>query len=376
MAKKKSVTEEKVGKIEDASAKEKALQAVLGEVNKIYGVGTAQLLGAKPSMDIEVIPTGSLGLDSAIGVGGYPRGRIIEIFGAESSGKTTATLHACAECQKAGGMVAFVDAEHALDPSYAKALGVDIDSMVISQPDSGEEALEVTEKFVKSGVFDMVIVDSVAALVPRAELDGNMGDAHMALQARLMSQAMRKLSSVTNNSKTILVFINQLRVNIGAYSPMGTPTTTAGGKALPYYASIRLEVKAGEYIKEGPTAIGRKTKIKVIKNKVAPPFKVAELDMIFGKGFGGATELFSLGKEYDIIARSGAYFSDNITGERIGQGSASVQDAIDNHPKVAEQIERAIRYRMKHGIPNFDEDETVVEEFTKDWVSIPELVQG
>jgi len=350
-------------RIINADERKKALETVLKQIEKDFGKGSVMKLGEKADIQIEVSPTGSMLLDAALGVGGYPRGRIIEIYGAESSGKTTISLHAIAEIQKAGGIAAFIDAEHALDPAYAKKLGVDTDELLISQPDNGEQALEIAEALVRSGGIDMLVVDSVAALVPKAEIEGHMGDAHMALQARLMSQAMRKLSGQINTTKTIAVFINQIRVNIGAYSPTGqVPTTTAGGRALKFYSTIRLEVKKGEQIKESSEVVGNKTKIKVVKNKVAPPFKTVELDLIYGEGISAQGEIVTLGVEFDLIQKRGSWYS--YKGEKIGQGSEVVRAFFAENPDIAEVVEAQIRDILRNGgtisdeVTNDDEEKS------------------
>ena len=299
-------------------------------------------LGDAAQEKIDVIPSGSIALDTAMGVGGYPKGRIIEIFGPESSGKTTFALHAIAEAQKQGGYAAFVDAEHALDPSYAKALGVDIDNLIVSQPDDGEQALEIVEALVRSNVISIIVIDSVAALVPKAEIEGDMGASHVGLQARLMSQAMRKLAGVINKSKTVAIFINQIREKVGVL--FGNPETTSGGRALKFYATIRLDIRRVDQLKDGTDAIGNLTRIKVVKNKVAPPFKTAEVDLIYGKGISHEGEILDLGVKYDIIDKSGAWFSYN--GERLGQGRENVKEVIKNNPNLAKEIEDKIREQL------------------------------
>lgn len=335
-------------RIIDMDARKKALETALKQIEKDFGKGSVMKLGEKADIHIEVSPTGSMLLDAALGVGGYPRGRTIEIYGAESSGKTTISLHAIAEVQKAGGIAAFIDAEHALDPAYAKKLGVNTDELLISQPDNGEQALEIAEALVRSGGIDMLVVDSVAALVPKAEIEGHMGDAHMALQARLMSQAMRKLSGQINTTKTIAIFINQIRVNIGAYSPNGqVPTTTAGGRALKFYSTIRLEVKKSEQIKESSEVIGNKTKIKVVKNKVAPPFKTVELDLIYGEGISAQGEIVTLGVEFDLIEKRGSWYA--YKGEKIGQGAEVVRAFFAENPDIAKEVEIQIREILRNG---------------------------
>ncbi|MCL2163522.1 MAG: recombinase RecA [Oscillospiraceae bacterium] len=319
--------------------KKKALEVALADIEKNYGKGAIMKLGERPRLNIESIPTGAIGLDIALGVGGLPRGRIIEIFGPEASGKTTVALHAIAEAQKLGGDAAFIDAEHALDPQYAKKLGVNIDELFISQPDTGEQALEITEALVRSGAIDIVVVDSVAALVPRAEIDGEMGDSHMGLQARLMSQALRKLAGVINKSNTIAIFINQLREKVGI--TFGNPETTPGGRALKFYASVRLDVRRVEAIKSGTEMLGNKTKIKIVKNKVAPPFKEVEVDIVYGKGISREGNILDVAVGLDIINRSGSWFSYN--GQRIGQGRDNVKQFLIENPDICNEIESEIR---------------------------------
>ncbi|MDR2867766.1 MAG: recombinase RecA [Acholeplasmatales bacterium] len=318
--------------------KEEILKNVLKDIEKQFGKGAIMLLGEKSDLKVETISSGSYLLDLAMGVGGYPRGRIVEIFGPESSGKTTISLHAIAEAQKAGGLVAFIDAEHALDPHYAKALGVNLDDLVLSQPDSGEQALEIVEKLVRSGGFDLVVIDSVAALVPQAEIDGEMGDAHIGILARLMSQAMRKLSGVISKTNTVVIFINQIREKVGVM--FGNPETTTGGRALKFYSSIRLEIRKGEQIKNNTDLIGTKATIKVVKNKVAPPFKSASVDLIFGKGISKEGELVDLASEYKIIDRSGSWYAYN--GEKIGQGREASKEYLISNPKIFHEIEEKL----------------------------------
>ena len=325
-----------------ASDKKKALATALAQIEKSYGKGTVMRLGDKPEMNVEAIPTGSLALDAALGIGGVPKGRIIEIYGPESSGKTTLALHILAEAQKMGGEVAFVDAEHALDPVYAAALGVDIDNMLVSQPDTGEQALEITDALVRSGAVDAVVVDSVAALTPRAEIEGEMGDAFVGLQARLMSQALRKLAGTINKTNCVVIFINQLRMKIGVM--YGNPETTTGGNALKFYSSVRLDVRRTESIKEGSNVVGSKTRVKVVKNKVAPPFKEAYFDIMYGQGISKWGELVDLAVEMDIVQKSGSWFS--MGDERIGQGKESVKTYLQANPEIAEQVEAQVRENL------------------------------
>ena len=321
------------------SEKIKALEAALGQIEKQFGKGSVMKLGDYTEMNVEAIPTGALSLDIALGIGGIPRGRIIEVFGPESSGKTTLALHLIAEAQKMGGEAAFIDAEHALDPVYAKHLGVNIDDLIVSQPDTGEQALEIAEALVRSGALDIIVVDSVAALVPKAEIDGDMGDAHVGLQARLMSQALRKLAGVINKSKCVIVFINQLREKVGVM--FGNPETTPGGRALKFYASVRLDIRRVESLKQDGEVIGNRTRVKVVKNKVAPPFREAEFDIIYGKGISKEGNILDAAVNLDIIEKSGSWFSYN--GERIGQGRENVKEYLANNPKVAEEVENKIR---------------------------------
>ena len=325
-----------------ANDKKKALQTALAQLDKSFGKGTVMRLGDRPEMNVEAVPTGSLALDAALGIGGVPKGRIIEIYGPESSGKTTLALHILAECQKMGGEVAFVDAEHALDPVYAEALGVDINNMLVSQPDTGEQALEITDALVRSGAVDAVVVDSVAALTPRAEIEGEMGDAFVGLQARLMSQALRKLAGTINKTNCVVIFINQLRMKIGVM--YGNPETTTGGNALKFYASVRLDVRRTESIKEGGNVIGNKTRVKVVKNKVAPPFREAMFDIMYGQGISKWGELVDLAVEMDIVQKSGSWFS--MGDERIGQGKESVKTFLQSNPEIAEEVEAKVRENL------------------------------
>ena len=325
-----------------AEDKKKALETALHNIEKNFGKGSVMRLGDKPEMNIDAIPTGSLALDAALGIGGLPRGRIVEIYGPESSGKTTLALHVVAEAQKRGGEVAFVDAEHALDPTYAAAIGVDIDSMLVSQPDTGEQALEITDALVRSGAIDVVVVDSVAALVPRQEIEGEMGDAFVGLQARLMSQALRKLAGTIAKTNCIVIFINQLRMKIGVM--YGNPETTTGGNALKFYSSVRLDVRKIEAIKEGGAIIGNRTRVKVIKNKVAPPFREAVFDIMYGEGISKYGELLDMAVELELVNKSGSWFS--IGDERIGQGRDNAKQYIADHPELAEELEAKVRAHL------------------------------
>ena len=325
-----------------ASDKKKALDTAIAQIEKTFGKGAVMRLGDKPEMNVEAIPTGSLALDAALGIGGVPKGRIIEIYGPESSGKTTLALHILAQAQKMGGEVAFVDAEHALDPVYAAALGVDTDSMLVSQPDTGEQALEITDALVRSGAVDAVVVDSVAALTPRAEIEGEMGDTFVGLQARLMSQALRKLAGTINKTNCVVIFINQLRMKIGVM--YGNPETTTGGNALKFYSSVRLDVRRVESIKEGGNVVGNKTRVKVVKNKVAPPFREAFFDIMYGEGIAKWGELVDLAVQLDIVQKSGSWFS--MGDERIGQGKDSVKNFLMNNPDIAERVEADVRANL------------------------------
>ena len=325
-----------------AADKKKALQTALAQIEKNFGKGTVMRLGDKPEMNVDAIPTGSLALDAALGIGGVPKGRIIEIYGPESSGKTTLALHILAEAQKMGGEVAFVDAEHALDPVYAAALGVDTDNMLVSQPDTGEQALEITDALVRSGAVDAVVVDSVAALVPKQEIEGEMGDTFVGLQARLMSQALRKLAGTISKTNCVVIFINQLRMKIGVM--YGNPETTTGGNALKFYSSVRLDVRRVESIKEGGNVIGNKTRVKVVKNKVAPPFREAFFDIMYGQGISKWGELVDLAVQMDIVQKSGSWFS--MGDERIGQGKDSVKAFLQANPDIAEEVEAQVRANL------------------------------
>jgi recombination protein RecA len=338
--------------------KQKALEAALAQIDRAFGKGSAMKLGSRDAIEIEAISTGSLGLDIALGVGGLPRGRVVEIYGPESSGKTTLALHAVAEAQRAGGTAAFVDAEHALDPVYAKKLGVDIDNLIVSQPDTGEQALEITDTLVRSNAVDILIVDSVAALVPRAEIEGEMGDSHVGLQARLMSQSLRKLTGSISKSKCLVIFINQLRMKIGVM--YGNPETTTGGNALKFYASVRLDIRRTGQIKDRDDIIGNSTRVKVVKNKLAPPFKQVEFDIMYGEGVSKMGEILDLGVKAGIIEKSGAWFSyDSI---RIGQGRENAKTYLKENPEIAERIERAIRGRTEEVAEALMTGEGLVEE--------------
>ena len=338
--------------------KMKALEAALGQIEKQFGKGSVMKLGDVTAMEIEAIPTGALSLDIALGIGGIPRGRIVEVYGPESSGKTTLALHMIAEAQKMGGEAAFIDAEHALDPVYAKHLGVDIDNLIVSQPDTGEQALEITEALVRSGAIDVVVVDSVAALVPKAEIDGDMGDSHIGLQARLMSQALRKLAGVINKSKCVVIFINQLREKVGVM--FGNPETTAGGRALKYYASVRLDIRKIENIKQDGEVIGNRARVKVVKNKVAPPFREAEFDIVYGKGISKEGNLLDIAVNLDIIEKSGSWFS--YDGERIGQGRENVKKYLADNPEIMAEVEKKIRDNFNEAFEKSLGDEETDEE--------------
>ena len=341
--------------------KKKALEMAMSQIEKQFGKGSVMKLGEFKAMEIEAIPTGALSLDIALGIGGVPRGRIIEVFGPESSGKTTLALHVVAEAQKMGGEAAFIDAEHALDPVYAKKLGVDIDNLIVSQPDTGEQALEITESLVRSGALDVIVVDSVAALVPKAEIDGDMGDSHMGLQARLMSQALRKLAGAINKSKTVLIFINQLREKIGIM--FGNPETTTGGRALKFYASVRMDIRRIENIKQDGEVRGNRVRVKVIKNKVAPPFREAEFDVMYGEGISKVGNVLDMAVNLDIIQKAGSWFSYN--GERVGQGRENVKKYLKENPDILEEVEQKVRDNFQKAfeqslgeeLPSADDDE-------------------
>lgn len=333
----------------------KALDAAISQIEKQYGKGSVMKLGDNSaSMNVETVPTGSLSLDIALGLGGLPKGRIIEIYGPESSGKTTVALHAVAEVQKRGGIAGFIDAEHALDPVYAKNIGVDIDNLYISQPDCGEQALEITETMIRSGAVDIVIVDSVAALVPKAEIDGDMGDSHVGLQARLMSQGLRKLTSVVSKSNCIVIFINQLREKIGVM--FGNPETTTGGRALKFYSSVRMDVRRIEALKQGGEVIGNRTRVKIVKNKVAPPFKEAEFDIMFGKGISKEGDILDLAANVGIINKSGAWYAYN--GEKIGQGRENAKNYLRENPLICEEVEAKVRDYFKVDMDGEPEEDT------------------
>ena len=327
------------------SAKMASLKTILEKMDKTYGKGAVMIMGEREVEPVDVIPTGSLGLDLALGVGGYPRGRIVEIYGPESSGKTTLTLHAIAEAQKAGGIAAFIDAEHAFDRFYAEKLGVDVDNLVISQPDNGEQALEIMENLIRSGAIDIVVVDSVAALTPKSEIEGDMGDSKMGLQARLMSQALRKLTGTISKTKCVAIFINQLREKIGMM--FGNPETTTGGNALKFYASVRLDIRRGSQIKDGDKALGKRTKVKVVKNKMAPPFRSTEFDVLYGEGISRTGEIVDLGVEYDVIQKSGSWFS--YAGSKLAQGRDAVKELLKDNPELAEEIEAKVREKIAEG---------------------------
>lgn len=330
--------------------KKKALDLAMNQIEKQFGSGAVMRLGEKPEANVEAIPTGALSLDIALGIGGLPRGRIIEIYGPESSGKTTVALHVAAQVQKLGGEAAFIDAEHALDPVYAEALGVRIDDLIVSQPDTGEQALEITEQLVRSGAVDVIVVDSVAALVPKAEIEGLMGDSHVGLQARLMSQALRKLAGIISKSNTTAIFINQLREKVGVM--FGSPETTTGGRALKFYASVRLDVRRVEGLKGDGGVVGNRTRVKVVKNKVAPPFKEAEFDIMYGEGISGEGNIIDVGVDMDIVDKSGSWFS--YDGERLGQGRDKVKKILAENPELAAEIENKIR--EKAGLPLLGEE--------------------
>ena len=354
MAKSKNAAKGSVAQVQDKDERRKALDAAMAQIEKQFGQGAVMRLGDKSQVEIDTIPTGALTLDIALGIGGLPRGRIIEIYGPESSGKTTVALHCVAEAQKMGGTCAFIDAEHALDPVYAGNIGVDVDNLLLSQPDTGEQALEICETLVRSGCIDVVVIDSVAALVPRAEIEGEMGDSHVGLQARLMSQALRKLAPVVSKSNTICIFINQLREKVGVM--FGNPETTPGGRALKFYASVRLDVRKVETLRNGTDVVGSHTRVKVVKNKVAPPFKEAEFDIMYGKGVSSEGCIIDLGVENNIIDKSGSWFAYN--GSKIAQGRDAAKQYLIDHPEVKDEIEEKIRDSY---MPADDDDEVILD---------------
>jgi recombination protein RecA len=336
--------------------RDKALDVALAQIDKQHGKGAVMRLGDRVAAPMEVIPTGSIALDVALGIGGLPRGRVVEIYGPESSGKTTVALHAVANAQAAGGVAAFIDAEHALDPDYARALGVDTDSLLVSQPDTGEQALEIADMLIRSGALDVIVIDSVAALVPRAEIEGEMGDSHVGLQARLMSQALRKITGALSNSGTTAIFINQLREKIGVM--FGSPETTTGGRALKFYASIRLDVRRIETLKDGADAVGNRTRVKVVKNKVAPPFKQAEFDIVYGEGISREGSLIDVGVEQGIVRKSGAWYT--YEADQLGQGKENVRNFLRDNPDLADEIEKRIKEKLGIG-PRIDVSSEAIE---------------
>lgn len=326
----------------DEAAREKALETALGQIDRQFGKGSAMRLGDAPQRRVEVIPTGSLALDIALGIGGLPRGRVVEIYGPESSGKTTVALHAVASAQAMGGIAAFIDAEHALDPEYAKNLGVDTDALIVSQPDTGEQALEIADMLIRSGALDIIVVDSVAALVPKAEIEGEMGDSHVGLQARLMSQALRKLTGALSASGTTAIFINQLREKIGVF--YGNPETTTGGRALKFYASVRLDVRRAEALKDGSTPVGNRTRVKVVKNKMAPPFKQAEFDIVYGEGISKETGIIDMAVEAGVVRKSGAWYT--YEGDQLGQGREKARQFMKDNPEICAEIEHKVKVAL------------------------------
>ena len=352
MAAKKAIESKGAVTQKSGDDRKKALEVALGKIEKDFGKGSVMKLGESRNEHVEIIPTGSLSVDAALGVGGFPRGRIIEIYGPESSGKTTLALHAIAQAQKQGGTAAFIDAEHALDPVYASKLGVDIDELYVSQPDNGEQALDICEALVRSGAIDIVVVDSVAALVPKAEIEGDMGDSHVGLQARLMSQALRKLTSVISKTNTVVVFINQLREKVGVM--YGNPETTTGGKALKFYATIRIDIRKSEAIKEGKEIIGNRTKVKIVKNKVAPPFRTCVVDMMYGEGISRTGEILDFAVDMDLIKKSGSFYSYN--GERIGQGRDNARQFLMEHPEIFDDLDSQIRAQLLQNPPAIIQD--------------------
>jgi len=363
MAKNKS-TKPQVQSIssDDMDARKKALEAAMSQIEKQFGKGSVMRLGDQQSVEIESIPTGAISLDIALGVGGLPRGRIIEIYGPESSGKTTVALHCVAEAQKKGGTCAFIDAEHALDPNYASCIGVDIDNLLLSQPDSGEQALDIAETLVRSGCIDVIVIDSVAALVPRAEIEGEMGDSHVGLQARLMSQGLRKLTGIIAKSGTVCIFINQLREKIGIM--FGNPETTTGGRALKFYSSVRLDVRKTETLKNGTDVIGNHVRVKIVKNKVAPPFKEAEFDILYGQGISREGSIIDLAVENNIIDKSGAWFA--YKGQKIGQGKENARQYLIDNPEVCNEIEELIRDSYKPADSSYEADDDTSDDDTSD----------
>ncbi len=345
-----------------ASDRDKALDTALAQIDRQFGKGSVMRLGSEERAPIEVIPTGSIALDSALGTGGLPRGRIVEIYGPEASGKTTIALHAIASAQAAGGTAAFIDAEHALDPIYAAKLGVDIDSLLVSQPDTGEQALEIMDMLIRSGSIDLVVVDSVAALVPRAEIEGEMGDSHVGLQARLMSQALRKLTGAVSNTNTTAIFINQLREKIGVF--FGSPETTSGGKALKFYASVRLDIRRIETLKDGQNAVGNRSRVKVVKNKLAAPFRQAEFDIMFGEGISREGSLIDFGVEHDVVTKSGAWYT--FEGEQLGQGKENSRKYLKDNPELADTVEHKIKVKLGIGVPRPVADLPAAEEVVEE----------
>jgi len=346
--------------LERAGDREKALETALAQIERQFGKGSVMRLGEETRVPVEIIPTGSIALDVALGLGGLPRGRIVEIYGPESSGKTTVALHCVANAQRAGGIAAFIDAEHALDPDYAKKLGVDTDALLVSQPDTGEQALEIADMLIRSGAIDIVVIDSVAALVPKAEIEGEMGDSHVGLQARLMSQALRKVAGALNQTKTTAIFINQLREKIGVM--FGSPETTTGGKALKFYASVRLDVRRIETLKDGTDAVGSRTRVKVVKNKMSPPFKVAEFDILYGVGISREGSLIDLGVEQGIVRKSGAWYT--YDGDQLGQGKENARNYLRENPDLSNEIEKRIKEKLGVG-PRLDADATAAADVVK-----------
>lgn len=334
-----------------ATDRQKALEVALGHIDKQFGKGSAMRLGDAPALQVKVIPTGSLALDVALGVGGLPRGRVVEIYGPESSGKTTVALHAVANAQAAGGIAAFIDAEHALDPEYAKKLGVDTDALIVSQPDTGEQALEIADMLIRSGALDIIVIDSVAALVPKAEIEGEMGDSHVGLQARLMSQALRKITGALSASGTTAIFINQLREKIGVF--YGNPETTTGGKALKFYASVRLDVRRTETLKEGGQPVGSRTRVKVVKNKMAPPFKQAEFDILYGEGISKEGGILDMGSETGVVTKSGSWYT--YEGDQLGQGKEKARQFLKDNPQIAQEIEYKVKAKLGVNTPESSE---------------------